>query len=268
MSRLDKFIDESETGREIISLLKKNCKNFINELKGGIKHCLYRGYGTKSINGFIILKPHIDDREPVDTPKELHNYLNDKFKKKFGWNVRNGVFTFPSDLATYKYGNNSLFFPIGKYRYVYSKVFEDLYEHVDNLRFIIPFFDGGELNTSSLHDDYLRIYGKGMEGDWHYNGKPTGYKEMRRLVNKIKDENDGNIDYNKIEWVPKVSEETYYEIKREKMENEIDSIIKTYKSSNLKNTKPYVEIIFDCDKYYLINPQYENIINSTFFGSK
>ena len=138
--KFKKYINEDrnygikDEAKHIASILKKDCMPFIKEMKSSsLQNWFYRAteHHYESISKPI--KPR-KDRRPRNTPKELHDYMDLRFKKKFGWKSRSeGVFV-SSDktILEYTYGDPYLFFPIGSYKYVYHPEIGDIYERLDN----------------------------------------------------------------------------------------------------------------------------------------
>lgn len=177
MSRFENYINENdeENAENIIETIKKNCKPFLKEWKAS-NGFLYRGVKNADIND-IAMRNRRKDRKPRDSNSSLSKEVDVEFKKKFGWKPRaEGVFTSGDYLATSIYGTIYLFFPIGKYRYVWS---------------------------SKVHDFYT------------YTAYTKGFLE------------------------------TYTEI------------TETYTDKNLRNAMVIGEIIFDVDKYYIVERKYE-----------
>jgi hypothetical protein len=245
--KLRRFLNESSDIDETIELIKKDCEPFLKETKG-LGKFLYRGSGSfggenssskfiKKTSSLYRVLPR-KNREPSDTPIELHKLLNSQFKKNFGWNVRSeGVFvTFDKGTAS-KYGAPYFFFPIDNYKYIYSNEIEDLYDH-------FGFFS--EFEPISLKKNIIAS----VKRDWmqkdsfetRYLNK-TGFKPVSdEVLDKfIQDE------MNK---------------EKEKIEKEIDKIMKTYKTSNLKNAKQETEIVFKCDEYYMVDMKLRNYMRS------
>lgn len=107
---------------KIEKMILKDCKPFLKEMKGG--ELLWRGSKKTicDIEKFIPRK----DRKPLDTPMEIHKFLDELFLKYHGWRARSeGVF---ADIMerTFLYGNSYLFFPIGNYKYLWSESVTDL----------------------------------------------------------------------------------------------------------------------------------------------
>ena len=110
---------------EMITIIKKDCSKFLKEF-GSTP--VYRGTDDiKKDNTLIRMKSRID-RMPKDTPKHLHDLMDDLFKKHHGWRARSeGVFVTKYFSDAESYGKPALFFPIGNYKYLWSEDIEDLY---------------------------------------------------------------------------------------------------------------------------------------------
>ncbi|KFZ27293.1 MAG: hypothetical protein KQ78_00463 [Candidatus Izimaplasma bacterium HR2] len=113
---------------EMINIIKKDCSKFLKEF-GSTP--IYRG--TKEIkndNTLIRMKSRIN-RTPVDTPQHLHDLMDELFKKHYGWKARSeSIFVIKDSSTAESYGNITLFFPIGNYKYLWSKEVDDLYEQI------------------------------------------------------------------------------------------------------------------------------------------
>ena len=100
--RFKQFLNEeynTEKVDYVLSVLKKDCMPFINEISKCPKNSLYyygnllffRAVGNR-INEIEKFKTR-KDRKPKDTPLIIHNKLNDGLKEKFGWYPRSeGIF--------------------------------------------------------------------------------------------------------------------------------------------------------------------------------
>ena len=129
--RLQQYINEElviDDWNEMLNIIKKDCSKSLKEF-GSTP--IYRG--TKEIkkdNTLIRVKSRID-RRPTDTPKHLHDLMDELFKKHYGWKARSeGVFVTKYLLDASSYGKVTLFFPIGDYKYLWSKKVDDLYEQI------------------------------------------------------------------------------------------------------------------------------------------
>lgn len=110
--------------------LNKSCKPFIDEMKNTTKELIYRGYRKGIGNRLLARKPVQKDRNPRYISDEMHKTLGDYMKKKYGWNPRTeGVFTADRSLSL-RFGdfNTFLFFPVGKYKYIWTER-----EHLNNI---------------------------------------------------------------------------------------------------------------------------------------
>lgn len=128
--RFEKYLVEgSQTPDDIIKMLHTDCAEWFNQIKGD--QVCYRG--AKPITGVIEKRIPRKVRKPRDTPMVLHNSLDDEFKKKFGWKARSeGVFATSNMRQARGYGAPHAFFPIGKFKYIYSDQIEDLSDYFEN----------------------------------------------------------------------------------------------------------------------------------------
>jgi hypothetical protein len=266
-------LNEIEIIDSLISDIKRDCKPFINEI-GNIGKLLYRGT-DKKIKDYAILKSHMTDRKPKNMPLVVHEYLNKKFKKKFGWPVRNGVFvTFDED-TTAHYGGSYIFFPIGTYKYAHSSKVVDLYEDY------YGDFSSFRSKTNwkfKLGPEHERKYGsKTGKGTWLYKKKSKNlivkgnisfFDAAKHFMKVLKNDNYEEIALD-IVWMPEVSLDDYIKnfVKKEqdRMYKEFDKIVDSYKTKHLGDHK-FVEISFNCDKYYLIDIIYKNDLQNEFLS--
>lgn len=128
----------------LLEILEEKCKPFL-DFREKNKIDLWRGVTSNFLNKYgklldkeVFLIKH-KNRKPVDTPTILHDRLNSKFKEKFGWNVRDGVFCLPdkgiaqsyAEMATLKskkwdYPEAYLVVPVGEFDYCWSPEYKDL----------------------------------------------------------------------------------------------------------------------------------------------
>ncbi len=128
--RYNKYLKESDS-TDIYSLLaniSKNCKPFLKEWLPVYKKTgtfLYRGTDTRDYFGTKTVRTN---RIPMSTPEELHNEIDDLMYDMYGIHGRSkSIFcTFNPDDAG-GYGDIMLVFPIGNFKYLWSKDYEDLY---------------------------------------------------------------------------------------------------------------------------------------------
>ena len=126
----------SKEEEQLIELLKTQCAPFLKEFKVP----LFRGYSGNP--GEILVKSpdtmgrryvafkkqaRLENRSADSTPSDTHGELNDKFEEEFGIPVRNGIFTTFDYGQADRFGEPFYFFPIGEYRYFWSKEFDDLW---------------------------------------------------------------------------------------------------------------------------------------------
>ena len=120
---------------KIWKILKVDCKEFINIIslceKGSF---LFRGY-KHQIDNLKLFKHNLSGRKPLHTPQKIHDEINTYHFPKFGWNIRNGAFCYgmnilKEELYDLGYGDNYIFFPIGKFDFVYDILIFDLYSKI------------------------------------------------------------------------------------------------------------------------------------------
>lgn len=125
--KLQQYIKEDEQNM-VLDMLKRDCQPYLKEMKGTTGFPV-RYTSRPSIKYIEKLKTR-KDRKPLDTPIEVHDYLDDLFKKYHGWKARSeGIFVWSHKISNP--GNTYLVFPIGKYSYLYNKDIDDLYTTLD-----------------------------------------------------------------------------------------------------------------------------------------
>ena len=270
--RLQSYLNERNTYppdqdevHNILQRLQRDCKPFITEYKrSNCKGFLYRG-SDRSQGLIQKVRSRVDNiRYPKDTPEELHNQLNNEFHKKFGWPVRNGVFTTGSSIFAKGYGRPYIFLPIGKYKYVWSESTKDLFEKFENADMLGPFVD------SCLYDDadyewYDSYDTNGKYGHWEYDGKRVHSIYIEDVVKKLGID-PVDFDIGLVKWVPDIDKNTFFQQKAEEYENKkselISRLVDEYQNNQLDIAiKSHHEVTFNCKEYYLINPSLPEMIH-------
>jgi len=107
--------------KDIKEKIQKECKPWLIASKG---YPVWRGMRNPASGKFKVRT----ERKPLDTPLDVHIKLNEIFKKHFGWQCRSeGLLTTGDRTVASSYGNAHQIFPIGKFRFVWSKNVHDLY---------------------------------------------------------------------------------------------------------------------------------------------
>jgi hypothetical protein len=262
--RLKQYINEAMTDMEIVDIIKKNCMPFLKEYKSSnCNSILWRG-SSKPVSYIDKKKTRLDGRNPKDTSEVLHSELNYEFKNVFGWKVRNGVFATANKYASEKYGKAYMFFPIGKYKYVWSDKVHDLYQKISGNEKFYNFIE-----TDGYHNagwDWRMEYGEDEKGHWEYNGKIVSSKLVPNIMDELDIMEPDEIEDNLLQWVPLVKYNDYL-IKLEKKYDEkrdgfLYELINSYSNNRLdKAMKSLNEITFNCGYYYMVNENYEPVIN-------
>jgi hypothetical protein len=279
--KFTEYLEESSTIKlqafGVISALQKNCKPFIDELKKTNQNkLLYRGSKKTSTKNIISVIPR-QDRTPMDMPSEVHEYLDELFYAKFGWYPRsNGVFVTSSKSTTERYGKSFLFFPIGKYSFIYNPHIEDLFSYIDNEPEVVDVLTG-YFRNEDFYDEYEYLYGPNSEnGTWYYFEIDTGKSDKQDAIlaaAKAEGVKPNEIWEDDLSWTPNVEFDTWFK-KLEKTaihdaEFFLEKTVNGYRDSNLGLAiKSKVEITFQCEKYYLVNSEFEKEVYDYIFKNK
>jgi hypothetical protein len=188
MSRLLSYINESgyddyEEVKDIAEILMDNCAPFLKELKKTqYKYMLYRGYKKDVSKSVEFVKPR-KNRRPKDTPLALHNLLDDLFKKKFGWKVRSeGVFVAPRNFPLSDYGRVYLFFPVGKFKYVWSPKVSDLYEELDWIT-TAYYYDSGDFEAEQAIYNWINPIEDFEEWRSNFDAEKYFLEKLEKIIN-------------------------------------------------------------------------------------
>lgn len=134
--KLLKYLNENVlnklSDKEIIDLLKKDCQKFYKE-RGGDGTRIFRATNEK-IEKIEKFKQKKTLRKPLDTPPEIHNFLDNELGKKFGWFVRStAIFTQGNHANGLDwYGQEYYFFPIGEFKFVWNTKIDDFFIFLEN----------------------------------------------------------------------------------------------------------------------------------------
>lgn len=135
--RYKEFLNESEslTDTEIIDLIHKDCSEYFKYIKYGVKS--FRG-ARNPTNKTIIKKTPRSDRTPADMPTEIHNWLDNKLKKKFGWFPRtSGVFVTGSFTQSQGYGRPHYFYPSNGFKMIWNTQITDVWQELEDNDFVM-----------------------------------------------------------------------------------------------------------------------------------
>lgn len=145
IKRMEKKAYSFEDVERVGDLILNNCWHFLNEIDYQIdKYVLYRGINVNEKKLFLEGQVRLTDRKPLTIDKEVHDYLNVLFDKKFGHPYRNGLFVtgnktmadhYAKTVSDKTISTRSVYavFPIGKFEFVWSKKVRDLFINVDNI---------------------------------------------------------------------------------------------------------------------------------------
>jgi len=279
IKKINDLLIEGELKSPMINEIKRNCIPFIKEYRQSRSDdILYRGT-QKYTPMYQRVTSRLDDRRPKDTSRGLHNELNFYFRRKFGWNVRNGVFTSSDYKLSKEFGDYCyIFLPIGDFEFVWSPEIKDIYDLIDN---------GRLMSMEDLHYMYTeedpfiyKIDGVEVpEEDFMYILGLTRYIELEKLrYSGCNDKFKAVNNYLKLDIRPgdevlaTIEEMTFdewlYEYKS--MVGDVynpEDIIELYKDDDLRdaiNSKN--EISFRCNEYYLVKTAYADMIKEMLNG--
>lgn len=143
---------------DIADTLKKECAPFIKEMKkSNLHHWFFRAIEKHWNTISKPIKPR-KNRFPSNTPDEIHEYMDQLLKKKFGWKPRSeGVFASSDrNQLEYIYGEPHLFFPIGNYKYVYNPKIRDIFMYFDE-KYLISYENWGEEEREGMMEDLRNL---------------------------------------------------------------------------------------------------------------
>lgn len=279
MSRLKEYMIDEALGSKslkilkgIVEIIKKDCKPFLVEMrKNRVEDFIWRGYknGVGS-EGYKVIIPR-KDRTPKDMSEELHDMFDNMFYKRFKWYPRSqGVFTTSNYREASNYGKSCIFFPCGKYEYIYSPIIGDLFTEVEDSEY--SEYSEYEYEWNDDHPPYdenqyeIDFGEESGNGTWYYDDIDTGVNDIDAAIADISwtlGLDDKQLTYNDFKWVPKMSEDDWFAEKKEKWESEREDyfhgIIRSYTNIDLKKAiDKKVEIMFKCNRYLLINFEFYN----------
>src|SRR5574343_260209 len=133
--RLEQYLNE---GFDIYSMLMADVDHAFLKACIQADRWFLRGSRNKvSYDGYLSIVPR-SDRRPSDTNIIIHNELDSKFRKIFGLKARSeGVFVTGSVDQAGEYGIYTYaFFPIGKYKFIWSTDIKDATVYTDNIIFL------------------------------------------------------------------------------------------------------------------------------------
>jgi hypothetical protein len=247
MITFKQFLSEIQTassdGEQAAKLVFENCKPFLKEsefhfTKPDINYgvgALYRGMNDVKLHRLTEVSG-TRLRSPKDSSKEMHELLDDYFDYKFGYRYRSrGVFCSGKESIAESYGQACLIFPIGNFKYAFSKQIEDAYVDLD------PKGGWGAKRTilDSFKNDLYKEFIANFEG-----GADLGPHEINAQYEKFLGEKFGRYGSEaKQEW---------WHILSEWLDKE-----SPYQDTGLRGMLHGMgigqnEIMLQCEKYYLV----------------
>jgi len=210
----------------------KDCQPILRALKGS-KELIVRG-SSKSINGIEEVIPRTD-RRPLSTNVLISDAVDKALYKRFNWYPRSeGVFAYYGDRdSAYSYGAVYYMLPIGKYEYVWSKKYTDLYLYLAPRDFkITPIYIAEHLIPNITRGKIVEVM------------KMLDLEPSTEQPWQASQENNRKIA----------------SIPLDKLINTCaEYVAKQYTNKELKSSSGF-ELSFKCDKYYLIEKEYKSVL--------
>lgn len=172
--KLYNFINEQSKEKtetqmeEIIDIIVKDCKPFLSEFDM-FHNPIYRGTNRDDVIFDHVMKVRSRrKRKPKDTPKHIHDLMDDLFFKYYGWKPRSeGIFVTHNRSFAGNYGFQVYFFPKGKYQYLWHPQVEDIYATMSEIK--------SDPKSGINYDTYVRDIKK-------ENMTPYFVKELENVI--------------------------------------------------------------------------------------
>lgn len=209
--RLNSYINEKILVdlEKIITTLKKDCGHILRYYK--TQGPLYRGIITQGV--FFPKVGHDTGRNPKDTPKWAHDYMNDKLQSKFGWKVRDGVSVSTQHRQAVAYGTVHVFFPVNGFKWAYIKDVKDVFQFIDD--------NIGVIDTRKFNSGY-----EGYDA-WNEKFGPDDSRGNFKLTKSTSPYREAGLD------------------------DVLDEVVEKYTDKPWKGHVG--EVLFDTKKYYMLN---------------
>lgn len=127
------YEQETKQLKEAAELVVRDCKPLLQDLNINQKeeigaHLLYRGINNQHL---FVNKKVRKDRKPTDTPRPIHDIIDQWFEQNTGIKARsNGLFATNEQERPYFYGTKYFIFPKGQYRLLSSPKVHDLFNYI------------------------------------------------------------------------------------------------------------------------------------------
>ena len=266
--RLKGYLTEEKVAlADIIDTIHKDCKPILKEIQKA-KKFVWRG-STKYVLDMKKVT-HRQNRRPGDTPQEIHDHINKEFKRTFGWPARSGVFATGSFKEAKSYGAGCLFFPIGKFNFVWSPNIPDFFTEVEGSDYINYEAGNGGLDDWKVEEEWDDEYGQGNNGVWSYDGQEVSSGDRNDIIEEL-DLLLSDFDRRLLKWIPDVTYDEYWENEvanwEQNRDEYYDGIVEQYVNRNIvKAIHSDNEIMFQCKEYYLVNERYSRNIMESITG--
>jgi len=193
MKTFKQFISEEEV-KELVDILKRDCKPFLNEANGlflrrGVRVLKESELEEAMLNGHTIelyTKQTRRDRKALSTSSHWHELADEWFAGKFGLPARTQAVFCLGESGNYdtlkSYGIPCMIFPIGEFSFVWSPKVADLFSDIDDLPHNIAQaqFNGGKDESRAL---FFRWMDKKGYEDGNLSQALSGSNEIMMVCN-------------------------------------------------------------------------------------
>jgi hypothetical protein len=186
--KFNKYLNNDDISDEMYEYLIDAVDYDVLQLYSKTKKFLYRG-SERKIDTFDLIERKYKQRKTKHMSKWVYDILNNSFEKKFGWNVRNGVFTTSDRVEASIFGEPYVFIPKegSKPKFVWSSKIKDLNYYLHDISNDVPnykyFFNHYMTKEKILQLDCGSKLIRDLEKI------PSHYTD-KNLVNAIKSENE------------------------------------------------------------------------------
>jgi len=127
------FITESKYGSEeelyrYAERIQRDCQPYLNAINNQVdRYEIYRGM-KRVHSAFSKRTVRLDKRNPTDSPRDVHDAVNEYFHDTFGAPFRNAMFCTGNLTEVREYGEAFVVYPIGDFEFLWSPYVDDMFK--------------------------------------------------------------------------------------------------------------------------------------------
>lgn len=120
----------------LVEYLHEHCQPYLQAVGNDLTKLMYRGISRNRLSRLNEIPGMLncayipgsnDERIPRNSKQSVHDKANELFTQYYGAPFRNGVFVTGKKISAGKYGTPVAVFPIGEFKYCWSKSILDMY---------------------------------------------------------------------------------------------------------------------------------------------